>query len=267
LINGFRPLISAGSVRAGRRTADIRDRGGSGWLGTGYLTTAVAVGTSRAVCGLHGDPSGGRPGLIDETAVAIRDHIARSGDSDGASVNLHRVSPAVYLITGISAAGKSTVAQALAERLPRSVHVRGDLFRRMIVNGRAEPAPDSGKAALTQLRLRYRLAANVADAYVEAGFTAVVQDVVLGPELGRVPALFRSRPLFVIVLAPRPDVVAARERGRSKSGYREWTVDQLDRGLRHETPRIGLWLDTSELTVAETVDELLRRAQPEAQVA
>ena len=36
------------------------------------------------------------------------------------------------------AAGKSTIAQALAERLPKSVHLRGDLFRRMIVNGQAE---------------------------------------------------------------------------------------------------------------------------------
>lgn len=44
---------------------------------------------------------------------------------------------AIVLITGIQAAGKSTIAQALAERLPRSVHVRGDLFRRMVVNGRA----------------------------------------------------------------------------------------------------------------------------------
>lgn len=31
----------------------------------------------------------------------------------------------VTLITGVMAAGKSTVVQALAERLPRSVHVRG----------------------------------------------------------------------------------------------------------------------------------------------
>jgi len=37
---------------------------------------------------------------------------------------------AVVLITGIQAAGKSTVAQELADRLPRSVHVRGDVFRR-----------------------------------------------------------------------------------------------------------------------------------------
>jgi adenylylsulfate kinase-like enzyme len=42
----------------------------------------------------------------------------------------------VFLVTGIQAAGKSTVAQALAEKFERSVHVRGDLFRRMMVNGR-----------------------------------------------------------------------------------------------------------------------------------
>jgi dephospho-CoA kinase len=39
----------------------------------------------------------------------------------------------IVLITGIQADGKSTVAQMLAERLPRSVHLRGDLFRRAIV--------------------------------------------------------------------------------------------------------------------------------------
>ncbi|WP_309484458.1 hypothetical protein [Streptomyces himalayensis] len=31
----------------------------------------------------------------------------------------------------------------------------------------------------------------------------------------------------------------------------------LDRGLRAETPPIGLWLDTSDLTVSETVDAIL----------
>lgn len=50
----------------------------------------------------------------------------------------------VFLVTGIQAAGKSTVAQALAERLDRPVHVRGDIFRRMVVNGRAEMGPVIG---------------------------------------------------------------------------------------------------------------------------
>ncbi|WP_309247385.1 AAA family ATPase [Bacillus halotolerans] len=77
---------------------------------------------------------------------------------------------AVYLITGVMAAGKSTVAQLLSERLDKSVHVRGDVFRKMIVNGEMQMSDTPSAEALEQLRLRYRLAANVSDMYAEAGF-------------------------------------------------------------------------------------------------
>ena len=69
----------------------------------------------------------------------------------------------VVVITGIMGAGKSTVAQLLAERLPRAAHVRGDAFRRMIVRGRAEMVPSADAEALAQLSLRYDLASKVAD--------------------------------------------------------------------------------------------------------
>jgi len=173
---------------------------------------------------------------------------------------------AVVLITGVQAAGKSTVAQRLAERLPRSVHVRGDVFRRMVVSGRVEMAPGPSDEALEQLRLRYRLAAEAGDAYFRAGFTVVVQDVVLGDELVGMTALIRSRPLLVVVLAPRVDAIAAREAARGKNAYGTWAIEQLDDVLRRETPRIGLWLDTSGQTPDETVDEILARASAEAVV-
>ncbi|GIF67265.1 hypothetical protein Ais01nite_53000 [Asanoa ishikariensis] len=173
---------------------------------------------------------------------------------------------AVILLTGIQAAGKSTVAQALAERLPRSAHVRGDVFRRMVVSGRAEMSPVPSAEALAQLRLRYRLAAQVSDAYFEAGLTVVTQDVILGESLGEMVGLIKSRPLLVVVLAPRPAAIAEREAGRGKVAYGTFAIEQLERVLRDETPRIGLWLDTSEQTVAETVDEILARAWTEAMV-
>ncbi|MFH8500064.1 AAA family ATPase [Streptomyces coeruleorubidus] len=164
----------------------------------------------------------------------------------------------VVLVTGVMAAGKSTVAQALAETLPRAAHVRGDVFRRMIVSGRQEYVPGAGDEAEAQLRLRYRLSAATADAYAEAGFTAVVQDVVLGEDLRTYAGLVRTRPLYVVVLAPRPEAVAAREAERPKTGYGDaWTVGMLDEALRTRTPRIGLWLDTSELTVEQTVEAIL----------
>ncbi len=172
----------------------------------------------------------------------------------------------VIVITGIMASGKSTVAQALAERLPKAAHVRGDVYRRMIVSGGVEYEPGAGGEAEAQLALRYGLSASTADAYARAGFTAVVQDVILGEQLKTYVDLVRTRPLHVIVLAPRPDVVAAREAGRGKTGYGAWTVQDLDTGLRETTPRLGLWLDSSEMSVEETVDAVLGRLD-EARVA
>lgn len=43
--------------------------------------------------------------------------------------------PKRFVVTGIMAAGKSTVAQTLAARFERSAHVRGDSFRKAAVNG------------------------------------------------------------------------------------------------------------------------------------
>ena len=62
----------------------------------------------------------------------------------------------VIVITGAMAAGKSTVAELLARRLPSSVHVRGDVFRKMVVNGRVDMSPDAGPEAMDQLHLPLR---------------------------------------------------------------------------------------------------------------
>jgi cytidylate kinase len=97
----------------------------------------------------------------------------------------------VVLITGPSAAGKTTVARLLAQRFERGVHLEGDLFRRAIARGRIEMTPDADDAALAQLELRYRIAAAAADVYAAAGFAVVHEDVVAAPaELHR---LFTDR--------------------------------------------------------------------------
>jgi chloramphenicol 3-O-phosphotransferase len=176
-------------------------------------------------------------------------------------VRLTDVRP-VVLITGISASGKSTVAELLARRFERGVHVKGDVFRRMVVSGREEMSATPSDEARRQLALRYRLGARTADAYHEAGFAVVVQDVVLGPALADYAAAIRARPLAVVVLAPSPEAVADREAQRPKSAYRPGapTIAALDRALRTETPRLGLWLDTTSQTPTETVDHILTHA-------
>lgn len=173
----------------------------------------------------------------------------------------------VVLLTGVMAAGKSTVGALLAGRFPKGVHVCGDVLRQMVVSGREDMTSTPSQEAWRQLRLRYRLGAMVADGYFEAGFSVVVQDIVIGPVLGEYVDSITSRPLVVVVLAPRPDVIAHREEERAKKGYTGgFTPEMLDEALRRETPRIGLWLDSSGQTPQETVDEILRRAWREGGV-
>ena len=161
----------------------------------------------------------------------------------------------VVLVTGVMAAGKTTVAQLLAERFERSAHLRGDRFRRMIVRGNAAA---NTEAFDRELRLRYALGARSADGYAEAGYTAVWQDCVIGPALGEIETLVSTRPLDIVVLAPRPEIVEWRDAHRHKRGYDgDWTVAQLDQILRDETPRVGHWIDNSDQTPEETVAEIL----------
>jgi cytidylate kinase len=173
----------------------------------------------------------------------------------------------IILITGNMASGKSTVAQVLAEKLPKSVHLRGDLFRRMIVSGRATMSSTLSAEAEMQLALRYQLAQDVAKRYCEAGFTVFYQDIIIGETLANTVEAFQGYPLSIFVLCPDRKAIAARESARDKTGYASRDeIDFFDRVLQTETPRLGTWLDNSDLTVVETVaaiQKLLNEATAE----
>ena len=164
----------------------------------------------------------------------------------------------ILLITGAMAAGKSSVAQHIAEHMQRSLHLRGDVFRRMLVNGRIEMSGQPSTAALDQLMLRYRAAAASAKIYSQAGFNVVYQDVILGPLLNDVVALYTDFDLRVVVLCPSPDAIAQRERERNKTGYTNITIDALQQGLV-DTPKVGLWVDSTAQTVEQTANEIMAK--------
>ncbi|RJX40633.1 phosphotransferase [Paenibacillus pinisoli] len=173
------------------------------------------------------------------------------------------MSAGIYMITGVMASGKSTVAELLAQRFDRSVHLRGDLFRRMIVRGREEMLPEPSNEALSQLDLRYRLTAAAADGYSAAGFAVIVQDVIVGPALSQFVSYIKNRPLYLVVLAPSEETILRREAERSKKGYGLWSVAGLNRLLQQDTPKLGLWLDTSSLSPQQTADEIWNRVHTE----
>ncbi|MFO6495634.1 MULTISPECIES: hypothetical protein [Bacillus] len=106
------------------------------------------------------------------------------------------------------ASGKSTIAQMLSEPFEESVHVRGDLFRKMIVKGNIDMSPDDATGAEEQLQLRYAIAANVAEMYDRAGFALSCRTIYLGKAVHPFLKRFTEKPLYLITLNPNSAAMA-----------------------------------------------------------
>jgi predicted kinase len=165
---------------------------------------------------------------------------------------------ALFVISGVPASGKTTVGRLLASRLERAVCVPGDAIRAMVITGRADRHADAGEGQRHDLLLRYQGALAVARVYLEDGFDVIVEDVIIGQVLRQFLALVPVPEMHLVFLDPTGDAVAERDANRTKTAYGEqWNVRQLRDVLHMETARIGLWLDSSELSAEETVDRIL----------
>ena len=163
----------------------------------------------------------------------------------------------LYLITGLMASGKSTVSELLAKKMDRSVHLHGDIYRKMIVSGRETMGNNLNEEAARQLNLRYRLAAQAAKEYCNAGFNVVLQDNYYGNALNEMAELLLPHIPKIVVLNPDLESIRQREENRNKKGYTGFDMKAFYDGFIGETPKIGYWIDTSELTPEETVKKIL----------
>ncbi|GLU29056.1 AAA family ATPase [Brucella sp. NBRC 12950] len=165
----------------------------------------------------------------------------------------------LYIITGAMAAGKSTVAKSLVQHFEKSAHVSGDAFLRMIAKGGAVMGPVLDPEALAQLHLRQDIAIDAVRRFVAAGFATVYQDILIGEDFLRVTSALGDLQPRIVVLDPTVSTLAERDAARHKTGYSEhFPPSVLANALRSETPRQGLWLDTSSMSVDDVIEAILR---------
>lgn len=172
---------------------------------------------------------------------------------------------AIIVITGVQAAGKSTVARLLARRFARGVHVEADALQRMIVSGAAwadAPGPPSPEAE-RQLRLRLRHMCLLGASFFDSGFSVVLDDIILGERWAQLQADLAGRPFSLVVLAPRCEVAIERDVARAKQTLGQAWADYLDSVLRDTMAGVGLWIDNSEQTPEATVDQIVRGLWPD----
>lgn len=167
----------------------------------------------------------------------------------------------LFLITGITASGKTTVGHALAAMLPRSIHIDGDWVAQWVVSGLEPMDLPASAGAIEQLRLRYAGSLAVAQVYRHAGFDAVVTDNIFESDLTGVLDLayadHETSEVLVSVLNPSTDEVRRRYRDRPGGGYSSTvTVEVLTAALQR-TPHLGLWVDSTDQTATQTATYIL----------
>ena len=115
------------------------------------------------------------------------------------------------------------------------------------------------------MRLRYEASALVAQHYAESGFNFVYSDIVLGEDVTTWMESIKNAERHLVVLDPSVEAIVERETQRGATSYRDWrkpgmTLAEAVASMRlalRDTPRRGLWLDSSFQTPDETVEAIL----------
>ncbi len=176
---------------------------------------------------------------------------------------MNRSAASIIVVSGMQGAGKTTVADALARRFARGVHVSADVLARMVVSGHLWPeGREMSDEAAMQLRLRLRNLCLLGRSFAEVGFAAVLDDIIIGERSQHLREEMGETPYVLVMLTPSLESVKAREAGRGTSLWEQWAWMNEE---ARATPGVDLFVDSTALSVEETVDAILTGLQPVAE--
>jgi predicted ATPase len=171
--------------------------------------------------------------------------------------------PAIWLISGAPGAGKSTVSDALCRIFPLSVRIPVDDIRDWVRSGFASPVEWTAETT-RQFALARRGAARIAADYFDAGYVAVLDDVVRESELEQYTDYLGETELRKVLLNPSLETVLARNAAPRRKPFDAGILEAACRGLHpllleeNTAERGWIVVDSTTLDIEQTIDAIVR---------
>ena len=169
----------------------------------------------------------------------------------------------LWLVSGVPGSGKTSVADALARRYPRGVHIPIDEIRALVKSGIASPLEWTDETT-RQFEIARRNAARLAVDHLANGFTVVIDDVLREADMPQYAAFLVGIEPRKVLLSPSIFVVHRRNAQRTNKNFDTKVLEPVATRLYGQLlsgcpPEAG-WkvLDSSTLSVDETVDRILK---------
>ena len=163
----------------------------------------------------------------------------------------------VYIISGMSGSALTNTASLLASRFEKAVHLRGDIFKRMIVSGREDMTAQPSEEALRQMFVRLHLAADAAVTYYKNGFHVILQEEYTETELTRLQGLLKGVPVKTVVLCAGEALKRERELFFRKITCLEMPDEKLYGKIAMPADEKTFFLDVTTFSPESAVDYIL----------
>lgn len=175
----------------------------------------------------------------------------------------------MFLVVGPPAVGKSSTSRALAATFGKSIHIPVDDIRNMVVSGLVLPSADWNPELVQQITVARESVIQIALHYQKAGYAVVIDDFFDPHQLREYQPLLSAPHVHKFVLFPKQATAHARNSQRAGDDPGRAYIDQ---GIQTVYQQLNLvienlhgagWivLDTTDLSIEETLREILRHSE------